>query len=94
VEVIPAHSVLPAVAELPLSFPAGAATGSLFLLLGGHSAADAVTPVGEVVVASATAEEPVASLMLVLVVTAEEGIKAEVVDVATRNVVSSLVVPF
>lgn len=94
VEIIPANSILPARAEVAVALPA--AEASLFLLMSGaHVAADPVVQLGELVVklGEGVSHEQV-NLTLVVTVSSEEGLKAEVVNNADKQVISSLVVSF
>ncbi len=92
-EVIPANSILPARAEIPVSLPA--AEASVYLLLAGEHAADPVVQLGELVVKLGEGEShEQTNLTLVITVSSEDGLKAEVVNNTKKETVSSLVVSF
>jgi hypothetical protein len=93
-EIIPANSILPARAELPVTLPG--AEASVYILMSGENAAtDAAVPLGEVVVKLGEGENhEQVNLTLVVTVSSEEGLKAEIVNNAGKTVVSSLAVPF
>lgn len=92
-EVIPANSVLPARAEIPVTVPA--AESNFFVLLGPQVEADPFVTLGEVVVTLPEGTDPAqAALTIVITVNAEKGLNAEVVITATNETVGNLDVSF
>ena len=91
---IPAHSILPARSEIAVTAPATAADSgaSVHLFVGGEHAADALLCVGEVVLPAGVSAD--ISLLLSVEMKEEQGLVAQLLNAATKEVLSEVTVSF